>query len=124
METMDKEGNVKKNVVMTVSRPDLPLLDAAKIDKRERIAAPLFGMILTPLGTSIFSSSFRVDKVIRGSVADEASISEGDPVNINRLRLLENEGYALMDISVKKRRMGYLETMMQLPAWLDSADTL
>jgi hypothetical protein len=29
-----------------------------------------------------------------------------------------------MEINVKKRRMGYIETSMQLPALLDSPDTL
>jgi len=106
------------------ARPDLPLSDAVKIDKRERIAAPLFGMILSPLYGGFFSSNFVVRKVVRGSVADEAGISEDDPISINRLRVMENDGYALMEISIKKRRMGYLETNMQLPAWLDSPDTL
>jgi hypothetical protein len=124
LETVDQNGIVKKHVIMTAVRPDLPLLDAVKIDKRERIAAPLFGMILTPLPGGIFSSNFRVDKVIRGSVSDEMGISENDPVTIKRLRIMENDGYALMDITVKKRRMGYMETNMQLPAWLDSPDTL
>jgi hypothetical protein len=36
----------------------------------------------------------------------------------------EKAGYALLDITVKKRRMGYLETTMRLPAALDSPDTL
>jgi S1-C subfamily serine protease len=125
LETIDKNTDViKKNILMTVTRPDLPLLDAAKIDKRERIAAPLFGMILSPLQNSVFSSSFRVNRVVRGSIADEAGISEDDPVSISRLRLMENEGFAVLEISVKKRRMGYLETSMQLPVWLDSPDTL
>jgi len=123
LETVDKDGVVKKQIMMTVSRPDLPLLDAAKIDKREKIAAPLFGMVLTPLQSSFFSSNFRVDRVVRGSIADEVGISEDDPVSINRLRIMENDGYALLEISVKKRRMGYLETNMQLPVWLDSPDT-
>ena len=124
LETVDPDGAARKNIMMTVSRPELPLSDAAKIDKRERIAAPLFGMILTPLRSNIFSTSYLVKKIVRGSIADEAGISEDDPVSINRLRILENDGYALMEISVKKRRMGYLETNMQLPAWLDSPDTL
>ena len=123
LETSDKDGTVKKRVMMTVSRPDIPLLEAAKIDRRDRITAPLFGMILTPLHSSLFSSNFRVDKVIRGSIADEIGISEDDPVSINRLRIMENEGFAVLEISVKKRRMGYLETNMQLPVWLDSPDT-
>ena len=124
LETVNSEGVVKRNVIMTVPRPDLPLSEAAKVDKRERIAAPLFGMILTPLQSTIFSSNFLVKKVVLGSIADEAGISEDDPISIMRLRIMENDGYALMEISVKKRRMGYLETNMQLPAWLDSPDTL
>jgi len=124
LETSGKDGKVKKRVMMTAVRPDLPLLDAAKIDRRDRIAAPLFGMILSPLQSSIFAPNFRVDRVVRGSIADEVGISQDDPVSINRLRLFENEGYAVLEISVKKRRMGYLETNMQLPVWLDSPDTL
>ncbi|MDR1837185.1 MAG: S1C family serine protease [Treponema sp.] len=124
LETAGSDGVIKRHVIMTVPRPDLPLLDAVRIDRRERIAAPLFGMILTPLPSNIFSSNFRVSKVVRGSIADEAGISEDDPVTISRLRIMENDGYALLEITVKKRRMGYLETSMQLPAWLDSPDTL
>ena len=118
------EGETRKLVMMTVPRPDLPLLDAARIDRRERIAAPLFGMILTPLPSNIFSSNFRVNRIVRGSISDSAGISEDDPITINRLRIFENDGYAMLEITVKKRRMGYLETNMQLPAWLDSPDTL
>ena len=124
LETVDQDGVIKKTVMMTVPRPDLPLVEAAKVDKRERIAAPLFGLILTPLPNNIFSSNFLVKKVVRGSTADEAGISEDDPISITRLRILEEDGYAVMDISIKKRRMGYIETSMQLPAWLDSPDTL
>jgi len=124
LETVDSEGAVTRRVMMTVARPDLPLLDAAKIDRRDRIAAPLFGMVLTPLQSSLFSTNFRVNRVVRGSIADEAGISEDDPISINRLRILEEEGIAVMEISIKKRRMGYLDTNMQLPVWLDSPDTL
>jgi S1-C subfamily serine protease len=124
LETADRNGVRKRHVIMTVPRPDLPLLDAARIDRRDKIVAPLFGMILTPLQSSIFSSNFRVDRVVRGSIADNAGISQDDPISINRLRIMENEGYALLEISIRKRRMGYLDTNMQLPAWLDSPDTL
>jgi len=125
LEVIDKNEKVSKRIMMTATRSDLPLLDAAKIDRREKIVTPLFGMVLTPLQTSLLSTSnFRVNRVIRGSIADEVGISEDDPVSISRLRILEDEGYAVMEISVKKRRMGYLETTMQLPVWLDSPDTL
>jgi S1-C subfamily serine protease len=124
LETVNQNGAVKKHIIMTVPRPDLPLLDAAAVDRRERVAAPLFGMMLTPLPGGIFSSNFRVNRVVRGSISDEAGISEDDPISLKRLRILENDGYALLEFSIKKRRIGYLETNMQLPALLDSPDTL
>ncbi|MDR1986544.1 MAG: S1C family serine protease [Treponema sp.] len=120
LETTD--GN--RYVLRSVPRPDVPLAEAAKRDSRERMTAPLFGLILAPsLGRS-FSSSYLVKRVLRGSIADEAGLSEQDPVSIKHLRIHEDEGYALLQISVKKRRMGYLETSMQLPALLASPDTL
>ena len=122
--TIDADNNEKKWIMMTAARPELPLLEAAKIDRREKIAAPLFGMMLTPLQNNMFVANFRVERVVRGSIADEAGISENDPVSISRLRIMEEEGYALLEISVKKKRMGYLDTSMMLPAWLDSPDTL
>ncbi|MDR2632408.1 MAG: trypsin-like peptidase domain-containing protein [Treponema sp.] len=120
LETTD--GN--RYVLRSVPRPDIPLAEAAKKDSRERMTAPLFGLILAPsLGRS-FSSSYLVKRVLRGSIADEAGLSAQDPVSIKGLRIHEDEGYALLQINVKKRRMGYLETSMQLPAVLASPDTL
>ncbi|MDR1030526.1 MAG: S1C family serine protease [Treponema sp.] len=116
------EGN--RYILRSVPRPDVPLAEAAKRDSRERMTAPLFGLILAPsLGRS-FSSSYLVKRVIRGSIADEAGLSEQDPVSIKGLRVNEDEGYALLQIRVKKRLTGYLETSMQLPAALASPDTL
>ncbi|MDR0555283.1 MAG: S1C family serine protease [Treponema sp.] len=114
----------KRRLIMTVTRPDLPLAEAAKIDTRERMAAPLFGLVLAPSLGNTFSSSFMIKKVVRGSIADEAGLSEQDPVSIRGFHLEEKEGYAMMDIDVKKRRLGYIETSMRLPAALDSPDTL
>jgi S1-C subfamily serine protease len=113
-----------RRVLRTEKRPEVPLANAAKVDSRERMAAPLFGMILTPTVGNMFSASYLIKRVVRGSIADEAGLSEQDPVSIRGLKIEEKEGYALLDIYVKKRRMGYLETSMRLPALLDSPDTL
>ncbi|MDR1128056.1 MAG: S1C family serine protease [Treponema sp.] len=118
-------GGGEKYTLMTTARPDIPLANAARVDTKERLAAPLFGLILSPaIMEGFFSSAYQVKRVVRGSVADEAGLSEQDPVSIRGFRIVEKEGYALLDINVKKRRMGYLETSMRLPAALDSPDTL
>ena len=124
LETLDPGGELKRRLLMTIPRPEFPLVDAAKIDTRERLVAPLYGMILAPGEGRARSSTFLVKKIIRGSIADEAGISDQDPVSIRNFKVFEDEGYAVMELDVKKRSMGYMETTMQLPALLDSPDTL
>ena len=124
LEIEEPGGTVSKHILRLVPRPAVPMMEAAKKDSRERLIAPLFGLVLaSPSGNGLFST-YQVKKVIRGSIADEAGISENDPVSIRNLRILEKEGYALLDINIKKRRMGYLESSMRLPALLDTPDTL
>ena len=126
LEVADPGGIVKNYVLALAPRPVVPMADAAGKDSRERLTAPLFGIVLTTQTStgSGFFSSYLVKKVIRGSVADEAGLSENDPVSIRNFRVFEKDGYALLDINVKKRRTGYIETSMRLPALLDTPDTL
>jgi len=124
LEVTEPDGTVAKRLLRLVSRPVVPMADAAQKDSKERMAAPLFGLILASQEGSSLFSTYLVKKVIRGSIADEAGLSESDPVSIRGFRVFEKDGYALMNIDVKKRRMGYLETTMQLPALLDTPDTL
>jgi S1-C subfamily serine protease len=114
-----------QHTLMLAKRPDIPLAEAAKKDSRERLAAPLFGIVLSPAmsGDYLFFK-YLVKKVVRGSIAYEAGLSENDPISIRDFQVEEKDGYALLNISVKKRRSGYLQTFMQLPALLDSPDTL
>ncbi|MDR0496181.1 MAG: trypsin-like peptidase domain-containing protein [Treponema sp.] len=124
LELADPEGAVQKHMLRLVSRPVVPMADAAQKDSKERLTAPLFGLVLAPQAGSSLFSRYAVKKVIRGSVADVAGLSESDPVSIRGFKVFEKDGYALLDIDVKKRRMGYLETSMRLPALLDTPDTL
>ena len=124
LELLDPDGTLTKHLLMLASRPVVPMADAAQKDSRERLAAPLFGLVLAPqAGNSVFSK-YAVKKVVRGSIADEAGFSENDPVSIRSFKVFEKEGYAFLDVDVKKRRMGYIETSMRLPALLDTPDTL
>ena len=124
LELSDPDGKTSRHVLRTTARPSLPLAEAAKKDSKERMAAALYGLVLGSQQSRIYGVNYLVKKVVRGSVADTAGLSENDPVAIRGFRLFENDGYALLEITVKKRRMGYLETSMQLPALLDSPNTL
>jgi serine protease Do len=124
LELVLPQGKTEKYTIMLASRPEVPMANAAQKDTKERITGPLFGLVLTTqTGGSAFSR-YLVKKVVRGSIADEAGLSESDPVAIRGFKIFEKDGYALLDIDVKKRRMGYIETSMRLPALLDTPDTL
>jgi S1-C subfamily serine protease len=124
VELEEPDGQRIERTLISAARPGKPLAEAARRDSRERMAAPLFGIILSPnAGASMFTS-FLIKKVVRGSVADETGLSENDPMSIRGFRVFEDDGYAVMDIDVKKRRMGYLETSMALYAPLETPDTL
>jgi S1-C subfamily serine protease len=117
-------GKTDKYTIMLASRPEVPMADAAQKDTKERITGPLFGLVLAPQTGSNAFSRYQVKKVVRGSIADDAGLSENDPVAIRGFKIYEKDGFALLDIDVKKRRMGYIETSMRLPALLDTPDTL
>jgi hypothetical protein len=116
--------NGTKRALLLAVRPDLPLLDAAKLDSKERMAAPLFGLQLDATVGGVLTPTDLVKKVVRGSVADEAGLSQNDSVTLWGFSILEKEGVATLDIKVKKQRQGYLETTMRLPASLESPDVL
>jgi S1-C subfamily serine protease len=124
VDLVDADGNAYSRLLQIIARPELPLLEAARRDTRERIAAPLFGLILSSAAGTSFTPTYQVKKVIRGSIASDVGLSENEPLSIRNFRIFEDDGYAVMEIMVKQRRMGYMETSMQLGALLDSPDTL
>ncbi|MDR0314092.1 MAG: trypsin-like peptidase domain-containing protein [Treponema sp.] len=124
VDLLDADGIAYSRLIQLAPRPELPLMEAARKDTRERLAAPLFGLILTSAAGSKFTPTYQVKKVVRGSIAYEIGLSENDPITIRNFRVFENDGYAVLEITVKQRRLGYLETTMQLGVLLDSPDTL
>ncbi len=117
-------GDGKSRVLETAARPRSPWVKAYETDSRERLAAPLFGLLLASSGGGAFSPQFVVRRVLRGSVADEAGLSENDPVSVKGFAMDEDAGIAVIDLFVKKRRMGYLESTIRLPALVNTPDTL
>jgi S1-C subfamily serine protease len=104
-------------------RPFSPIESAIKLDRKDRIFPALFGMSLTPLPSSLFeSANYSVDKIWPGSVADEAGLSENDPIALRRFYVDTEQRAAIIQLYVKKRKAGFLESIIQVPASLDIPD--
>ncbi len=101
-------------------RPFSPLEEALAKDRRERVMYPMFGMMLSKTGTFLWRDSYVVERVLPGSVADETGLSEGDPLTIQAWKVNEEQRYALVQIVVKKRKSGFLESAVQMASYLET----
>jgi S1-C subfamily serine protease len=107
-------------VLCTAPRPDHPIELALKRDTRDTVLYPLFGIRLENVGTFLWKGNYVVRGVTRGSVADEAGISVDDPLTIQDWRVDLEKGYALLQIVVQKKRAGFIQSAVQIAAYLDT----
>jgi len=122
IETLEENGEVRRRLMMTVPRPEYPLLAAAMTDRRERLATPFFGMVLSSGTGRGMSQRFQVERVVRGFIAAELGVSEQDTLSIRNFRVREREGIVTMDVSIRKRNMGFMDVGLTLLAFIDSPD--
>jgi S1-C subfamily serine protease len=122
---LTRGGEPRTELRYLPERPDTPLESAVRIDKQERLFPALFGMSLTPLpGTLLESANFSVAKVWPGGIADESGLSENDPISLKRFYVDREQKAAFIQIYVKKRKAGFLESIIQIPASLETPDFL
>ena len=116
-------GKEKVEIRYLGERPFSPLESAARIDRQDRLFPALYGMSLLPMPGNLFeSANFSVAKVWPGSIADESGLSENDPISLKRFFVDRDQRVADAQIYVKKRKAGFLESIIQIPASLDIPD--
>ena len=104
------------------SRPDFPLLEASRIDLKENIIPPVFGMTINRISQGLFGSEYIVTEVFPGSIADITGLSVNDPFTIKKWELIDDQKIIIMQIKIKKRKAGFLESGVQLGAYLGSSN--
>jgi serine protease Do len=119
-----RAGAPVEAVVCLTARPQRPIETALKKDTREAVLYPLFGMRLERTGGPLRRNDFTVRRVIRGSTADEAGLSENDPLTIQDWKVESEKGFAVLQIYVKKRKAGFIESVVQIAAYLETPDFL
>ena len=113
------ESRIQALVCLT-QRPDDPIEVALKRDARDNVLYPLFGMQLEKTGSFFWRDNYIVKRVTKGSVADESGISVDDPLSIQDWRVDTDKGYALLQVVIKKKRAGFIESAIQIASYLDT----
>lgn len=118
--TWKREGLETESLIALGERPFSPVEEALTDDLSERLFPVLYGMRVSRLGEVSLFRRYRVDRVYRGSIADETGISAGDTFTERDFDVDEDLRIAFLRIVVKKRTEGFMQTGIQLPAYLET----
>ena len=118
-DTRDAEEKIVP--VYVDSRPEYPGYEIYLREPAYKMLYPIFGMELIPASTKN-SKKFTVQSIEKGSVADEASFSVHDPVEIREVELSEENNQVYVETFTKKRKNGYFEVNIGIAAYLDSSN--
>ncbi len=115
-----KSGTVQKQIiVLTDERPDIPLADAIHGEEPYSIIPALFGMQISEGDSGFISKEYIINEVYPGMPADETGLSINDPFSISSWYYDDENEIILMNLKIKKRKAGFLETVIQLGSYLD-----
>lgn len=118
----NSNGEKVTGIVALGNRPDFPLLDASKIDLKENLIPPIFGMTINSISENIFGSEYMVTEVFPGTIADITGLSVNDPFSIKKWEIIDDQQLIIMQIRIKKRKAGFLESGVQLGAYLGTSN--
>lgn len=120
-----RRGGAQLDVLACLApRPAEPVPTALERDAREPVIYPLFGMLLERAGGVLGKRSYLVRRIVRGSAADEAGLSVDDPLVVQGWSVDEEKGIASIQVVVRKKKAGFIESVLQISAWLETDNFL
>ena len=111
-------------LLVTEDRDDMPLKKAIELDSRKNLLTPFLGMSVITGDEKIIGQEYIIKKVYRGTTADETGLSVDDPFSIVSWDVEEEYEVLLVGIRIKKKKAGFLETVIQLGNYIDLNTTI
>jgi len=115
-----RDGQSFSGALSLAERPYSPIEESLVKDLRDNVLLPLFGIKIEKTSRFLWRTNYTVRRVLPGSIADETGLSKDDPLSIQGWELDEENRFALLRIYVKKRKSGFLESAVQLAAYLET----
>ena len=118
----DEAGPVatRRRLIAVDERPFSPVENALERQPIEALFPVLFGMDVDPISSAPWGPDFVITGVFPGSIADESSLSVDDPFALRDWRVDRDLRAAFIRIEIKKRKAGFLESGVQLGAFLET----
>ncbi len=108
-----------ERMLVLEDRPFSPLADAFDRSAAHELFPALFGMEAREVGQFPWQSNYVVSRVYPGSIADETGLSANDPFSLRNFDVDDEYRVAFLQIIVRKRKAGFLESGVQLASLLE-----
>lgn len=107
-------------------RPQRPLEDSLRGTSHFplELFPSLYGVFLNEIRTGWTRSEYSVQRILSGTIADEAGLSVQDPVTLHKWEYDADDGIVAVYIRVKKRMSGYMDSTMVLPVFIETTNVL
>ena len=116
---IDENSQEKECFIYLEKRPKYPFQKIYQSDFVYNTFLPAFGMKLFPVSTTI-RNTYKIERVIRGSLADQTTFSENDLVQIKDIHYDDENGGFYAIINTQRQKKGNLDLMMTLSSSYDS----
>lgn len=117
--TVLRNDSVIERLAVTGERPFSPVEDLLDTYEIEDLFPVLFGMRVDEIGVLPWGTRYVISRIYPGSIADESSLSVADPFALRNWRIDNDLRAAFIEIIIKKRKAGFLESGVQLGAYLE-----
>lgn len=121
-QSRDEDGALASTwrVLATAPRPFSPVEEALERQPIEDLFPVLYGMDVDSVSGAPWGPDFVITGVLPGSIADESSLSVDDPFALRDWAVDRDLRAAFIQIIIKKRKAGFLESGVQLGAYLET----
>jgi S1-C subfamily serine protease len=117
--SVQRDGERFESLVALQERPYSPIEEILNLERPEDLFPPLFGMRVQDISSMPWQRNFVITEVYPGTIADETGLSEQDPFSVQNWRVDLERDIALLQIIIRKRKAGFLESGIQLASFLE-----
>jgi S1-C subfamily serine protease len=113
------DGRTVTRVLSLGDRPYSPVEQALEVQDIADVLPVLYGMNIDEVSRFPWQRQYVIQNVYSGSIADETGLSENDPFSLLDWRVNYDRRFVSIQLVIRKRKAGFIETGIQLTAPLE-----
>jgi S1-C subfamily serine protease len=118
--TWKRDGSTQSAMTVLQGRPELPVKKLLGQDILDNLFPVLFGFEAESYGSRRFSKKYRITRVYSATLADEIGFAPGDLINVRGQKTDDKLHAFFLEFLYQGQKDGFLDSYIQLAAYLES----